>query len=104
MWCTPPRILGSLIVVVVVATSCGDDNAADDARPATFGDDCTLGGLDACKDPFACIELPDFSAQSSSKAICTVACQANENCPSWEEPMRTCQSQCMRLICRDVCR
>lgn len=96
--------------MVIVAYSCGDERVVDEAgRPATFGDRCTLGGLDGCKDPFVCLELPDFSAQTEATQICTVACQSNEDCPSWQETKSgACdgevQSQCVRQICRDTCR
>lgn len=103
MGCTAQRFVGSLIMLVAI--SCGGDDPPEEAvgRPATFGDDCTLGGLDKCQDPFACIEIPGFTVQAPVESICTVACQKAEDCPSWESPTGVCKSQCQRLICRDVC-
>ncbi|HKU41371.1 MAG TPA: hypothetical protein VJR89_24575 [Polyangiales bacterium] len=103
---TAQQLLGSLIAVVAV--SCGDEPAEEEAgRPATFGNSCMLGGLDPCQDPFVCLELPSFSTDPNTGPICTVACQQNEDCPSWQETSGSCtgkqqQSQCVRLICRDV--
>lgn len=96
------RFVSSLLVVA--AASCGDDPpAATGGRPATFGDTCMLGGLDACQDPFVCLELPDFSMQGMPKTICTVACQQAEDCPAWEGSSEACKSQCVRQICHDAC-
>jgi len=106
MRCTAQQLMGSLIALVIA--SCGEDTPAEeDARPATFGDKCTLGGLDLCQDPFACLELPSFSTEATPP-ICTLACQQTEDCPAWPETGGSCsgqaQSQCVRQICRDACR
>ena len=104
MRCRARQFLGSLIVLVAV--SCGGDDSPEESvgRPATFGDVCTLGGLDKCQDPFACIEIPGFTVTADVETLCTVACQKPEDCPSWETATGICKSQCVRLTCRDVCR
>jgi hypothetical protein len=105
MGCTAQRFVSALIVVV--ATSCGGDDAPAETggRPVTFGDACMFDGLDPCDDPFVCLELPDFSTQAAAKSICSVACQKPEDCPAWEAVSGgVCKSQCVRQICRDVCR
>lgn len=110
MRCTSQQLLGSLLCVVAV--SCGGDEPPEEhGRPATFGDSCMLGGLDPCHEPFVCLAQPDFSLQQTAGPICSMACQQNSDCPSWQGAAGagapcggTVQSQCVRLVCRDVCR
>lgn len=106
MWRDWPRLAG-LLIALAAAISCGEDELRDEpGRPTTFGDQCMLGA-DFCKDPFVCLNVPDFSEQATGGAFCTTTCQQNEDCPAWQESTGPCsgaqQSQCVRLICRDPC-
>jgi len=95
-------------LIAAVAAGCGDDPPLDEGgRPATFGEECMLGGLDICQAPFVCLELPNFSPTAPTETICTLACQQSDDCPAWDESEGPCkgrvQSQCVRQICRDAC-
>lgn len=97
--------VAALLSMLIAGIGCND--APDEAeRPATFGDDCTLGA-DLCEDPFVCLEVQDFSTTGGVTSICTLTCLKNEDCPVWEEIDGPCQgdhqSECVRQTCRLTC-
>ena len=68
--------LPAVLLLLITAVGCTDDDEDDENRPATFGDACHVADL--CRAPFTCLDQPPNGKR------CTRSCASNADCPSWE--------------------